>query len=102
MSLGECPLLGVKRTFLTQAEMSAFDPKRTLSLFTRMPPGGFQRSPNLLMRYSLKLLEGIADREGSGKVKEWCSEHLASIGFRSRNNLAGNMGTDRCERPKRN
>jgi len=54
------------------------------------------------MRYSLKLLEGIADREGSGKVKEWCSEHLASIGFRSRNNLAGNMGTDCCERPKRN
>ncbi len=29
--LGKCPFSGVKRTSLTHAEMSAFDPKRTLT-----------------------------------------------------------------------
>jgi len=30
--LGECPLLGVKRTSLARSQMSAFDPKRTSAL----------------------------------------------------------------------
>ena len=28
------------------------------------------------------------------KVKVWTYEHFATIGYRSRHNLAGNMGTD--------
>ena len=33
-------------------------------------------------------------RAESGKVRDWLSEHFASVRFRSRNNLFGSMGTD--------
>jgi hypothetical protein len=40
---GECPLLGVKRTSLTHAPMSAFDPKRTSPDTTRLIEGSARR-----------------------------------------------------------
>src|ERR1700745_1137188 len=37
-SLRPCPLLGVKRTWISTTPRSAFDPKRTFQLFSRHPP----------------------------------------------------------------
>jgi hypothetical protein len=37
-AFNQCPLLGVKRTWINMALMSAFDPKRTSSVGQREPP----------------------------------------------------------------
>ena len=52
-----CPLLGVKRTSLGHASMSAFDPKRT-SIVCLLPIMVLKESSALIAEAELRLVEG--------------------------------------------
>ena len=87
----QCPLLGVKRTSLARSQMSAFDPKRTSSLFTLPAYEDVASLPTLfLSRSSSRRVGGDQSRLISNGSQEYpsstrpSSRKSPSIGMPSR------------------
>ena len=101
---GECPLSGVKRTSLTQVQMSASDPKRTLSRLNQISPASTNDclvtsicSGLRCSSASRNAVKGMRDSSLENGTASWdrpnrqvlCARMPPSLGWPSRSGMMG-------------